>query len=88
MKKREFNKSLLVGSTGIAGMTLLSGCMSQVGKDAVDKEKGEPYRCGRCGYLTRSKTDLTGTRCPRCYSMKIMKITEEEMERYLTEGER
>ena len=83
MKKREFNKAVVVGSVGIAGVTLLSGCMSRVGKDAVDKEKGEPYRCGRCGYLTRSQTDLTGTRCPRCYSKKIAEISEEEMAKQL-----
>jgi len=82
MKRHEFRNILL----GAAGMSVLAGCMSRIGKTAGDAEMGEPYRCGRCGYLTRSKTDLAGERCPRCYSRKFERISEEEMENQLSQG--
>ena len=82
MKRHEFRNILL----GAVGMSVLAGCMSRIGKTAGDMAMGEPYRCGRCGYLTRSKTDLTGERCPRCYSKKFERISEKEMNEYLTEG--
>ncbi|MEA2068109.1 MAG: hypothetical protein U9P12_02805 [Verrucomicrobiota bacterium] len=85
MKKRAFNKALLAGGVGFTGASLLAGCVSRISEDARDKEKGEPYRCTKCGYLTRSKTDLTGTRCPRCHAKKMVKISEEEMAEYLAE---
>ncbi len=85
MNKRGFNKTLVAGSVGLAGMAVLGGCVSRIGEDARDKEKGEPYRCTKCGYLTRSKTDLTGMRCPRCHAKKMVKISEEEMEKYLAD---
>jgi len=85
MNKREFNKTLLAGSVGLAGIALLGGCASKISAEATDKEKGEPYRCTKCGYLTRSKTDLSNTRCPRCHAKKMVKISEEEMAKYLAE---
>ena len=85
MNKREFNKTLLAGSVGLAGIALLGGCASKISAEATDKEKGEPYRCTKCGYLTRSKTDLSDTRCPRCHAKKMVKISEEEMAKYLAE---
>ena len=87
MNKREFQKTLVAGSVGIAGMVLLGGCVSRISEDAWDKEKGEPYRCTKCGYLTRSKTDITDKRCPRCHAKKMVKISEEEMAKYLAEGQ-
>ncbi len=87
MNKREFNKIWVAGSVGLAGMAVLSGCVSRVSEAARDKEKGEPYRCTKCGYLTRSKTDLTDTRCPRCHVKKMVKISEEELAKYLTEDQ-
>ncbi|MEN7973107.1 MAG: hypothetical protein ABFR47_04655, partial [Verrucomicrobiota bacterium] len=72
MKKREFHKTLVAGCVGIAGAVVLGGCVSRIGKDAMDKEKGDPYRCTKCGYLTRSETDLSTTRCPRCYARKMV----------------
>ncbi|MEN8254331.1 MAG: hypothetical protein ABFR33_02570 [Verrucomicrobiota bacterium] len=79
MKRNEFGKVLL----GLLGLSALVGCVSRISDDAWDKEKGEPYRCTKCGYLTRSKTDLTGTRCPRCHLKKMVKISEEEMAKLL-----
>ena len=80
MNKREFQKILVAGSVGLAGMAVLGGCVSRISEDARDKEKGEPYRCTKCGYLTRSKTDITDKRCPRCHVKKMVKISEDEME--------
>ncbi len=85
MKKRTFNKALLVGGVGFAGASLLSGCVSRISEEARDKKKGEPYRCTKCGYLTRSKTDLSEKRCPRCHAKKMVKISEEEIAKYLEE---
>ena len=87
MNKREFNKIWVAGSVGLAGMAVLGGCVSRISEDAMDKEKGEPYRCTKCGYLTRSKTDLSDTRCPRCHAKKMVKISEEEMAKYLAEDQ-
>jgi DNA-directed RNA polymerase subunit RPC12/RpoP len=72
---------------GLVGASLLGGCVSKISDVAVDKEMGEPYRCTKCGYLTRSKTDLSDTRCPRCHVKKMVKISEEEMAKYLAEGQ-
>ena len=85
MNKREFNKALLAGGAGFAGATLLAGCVSRISEEALDKEMGEPYRCTKCGYLTRSKTDITDTRCPRCHVKRMVKISEEEMAKYLAD---
>ena len=85
MNKREFQKTLVAGSVGLAGMAVLGGCVSRISEDARDKEKGEPYRCAKCGYLTRSETDITDKRCPRCHVKKMVKISEEETEKLLSE---
>ena len=87
MNKREFQKTLVAGSVGLVGMAVLGGCVSRISEEASDKEMGEPYRCTKCGYLTRSKTDLSDTRCPRCHAKKMVKISEEEMAGYLAEGQ-
>ena len=84
MKKRAFLEIVATGTVGIAGTALLAGCMApRVGKRAGIKTEGEPYRCERCGHLTRSKTDITGERCPRCRARMLKRITEEEMAQYL-----
>ena len=86
MNKRTFNKTLLTGILGIAGLSLFSACASKISPEASDQAKGDPYRCTKCGYLTRSKTDLTGTRCPHCFAKKMVRISEEEMAKYLKES--
>ena len=85
MNKREFQKTLVAGSVGLAGIAVLGGCVSRISEKARNKENGEPYQCTKCGYLTRSTTDLSDTRCPRCYAKKMVRISEEEMEKYLNE---
>lgn len=82
MKRKEFGAMML----GLTGISILTGCKSRISKSAGDTAMGEPYRCGRCGYLTRSKTDLTGERCPRCYSKKFERISEKEMAQAMSEG--
>ena len=86
MNKREFQKIVVAGSVGLAGMAILSGCVARISEKASHQEMGEPYRCTKCGYLTRSKTDLSDTRCPRCHAKKMVKISEEDMASYLAEG--
>ena len=81
MKRSEFRNILL----GFVGLSVLSGCKSRISKGAYDQSLGEPYRCSNCGHLLRSKTDLTDTRCPRCYAKALKKITEEEMAKLLSE---
>jgi len=75
MKRSEFRNILL----GLVGLSVLTGCKSRVGKSASDTSMGDPYKCSKCGYLTRSKADLTGKRCPRCYAKAMQKISENEM---------
>lgn len=79
MTARNFLKLLMSGMVGVGSMSLLSGCISRISEQAKDKAQGEPYRCGKCGYLTRSETDISGDRCPRCRARKLAKISEEEM---------
>jgi len=83
MKRRDFYK-FLFGITVSAGtLSLLNGCISKISKAALDKSEGDPYRCSKCGYLTRSKVSLTFRRCPRCYAKKMVKISEEDMAKLL-----
>lgn len=84
MKKQEFLRTLIAGITGVVGVSFLAGCMApRVSQSAWDKMAGDPYRCGRCGHLTRSKKDISGERCPRCHSKMLTRITEEKMVKYL-----
>ena len=84
MRKREILQIVTAGTVGIAGTAFLAGCMApRVGKNVLDEQSGDPYRCERCGHLTRSKTDITGDRCPRCRALLMKQITEEEMAQYL-----
>lgn len=84
MKKRAFLRLMTAGTLAVVGASVLGGCMApRVGKNVMDQQAGDPYRCGRCGHLTRSKTDITGERCPRCRARMLKRITEEQMTEYL-----
>lgn len=84
MKRREFFFTLIAGMISIIGVSFLSGCMApRIGENVWNKEAGDPYRCGRCGHLTRSKTDISGDRCPRCRARMQKRIREEQMTEYL-----
>lgn len=83
MKRSEFGTVLL----GLAGLGALTGCRSRIGKSAYDAALGDPFLCGRCGHLIRSKENLEGTRCPRCYAKALKKISEEEAGKLLAEAE-
>jgi len=85
MNRRDFYKRILGTTVGAAGIALLSGCASKISKEAKDKKEGKPYRCSKCGYLTRSKVSITFRRCPRCYSKNMVAISEEDMTRFLAE---
>lgn len=82
MKRKEFGVLIV----GLAAFPALPGCKSRIGKSAYDAEMGEPYRCEKCGHLVRSKDDLHGTRCPRCYAKAMKRITEEEAQKILAEA--
>lgn len=79
MKRSQFGLMVL----GLSGLSALVGCKSRIGKSAHDSALGDPWRCSKCGHLIRSKEDLSGTRCPRCYAKRMVKISEEEMADYL-----
>jgi len=85
MKRRDFYKLILGTTVGVAGVTLLGGCASKISREALDKKAGDPFRCSKCGYLTRSKVSLTLRRCPRCYTKNMVAISEEDMARFLAE---
>jgi DNA-directed RNA polymerase subunit RPC12/RpoP len=80
MNRRGFIKSLVSGVVGIGALFFVSGCMAPlISATARDKSAGDPWQCMNCGHLTRSKEDLSGTRCPRCTKRMLKKITEAEM---------
>lgn len=79
MKRNEFSAVVF----GLLGLGTLSGCKSRIGKSAYDADLGDPYKCDKCGHLIRSKEDLEGTRCPRCYAKAMKRISEEEAEKLL-----
>lgn len=84
MKKKEFLRLIVARTIGAASTVLMSGCMApRIGENVWNKEAGDPYRCGRCGHLTRSKTDISGDRCPRCRARMQKRISEEQMTEYL-----
>jgi len=61
MRKREFFQILTAGTVGIAGTAFLAGCMApRVGKNVLDEQSGDPYRCERCGHHRRSLSALPG----------------------------
>lgn len=80
MKRSQFGTILL----GFVGLSALTGCKSRISKSAYDSSLGDPYKCEKCGHLIRSKEDLEGTRCPRCYAKAMKKISEEEASELLT----
>jgi len=80
MTRRGFLKSLLSGILGVGAFVFVNGCMAPlIGATARDKSAGDPWQCQNCGHLLRSKTDLAGTRCPRCTQRMLKRITEPEM---------
>jgi len=79
MNKRRFQKVLLGGGVGFSFAALFSGCKSRISETAHNKDEGDPYICGRCGYVTRSKTDMSEERCPRCYAQQFSRISEANM---------
>ena len=80
MNRRGFVKSLLSGLLGMGVLAWVNGCMAPlIGATARDKNAGDPWQCMNCGHLTRSKEDLSGTRCPRCTRRMLQRISEEEM---------
>lgn len=84
MNCRFFIRMFLVGGICIAGSFFSSGCIApRISETAWVKTAGSPYRCEKCGHLTRSETDITAERCPRCRARMMRKITEEEMANYL-----
>ena len=85
MNKREFGKTMLAGGAAVAGASFLAGCVAAVSDKALDETQGDPWRCEKCGYLTRSKEDLSDVRCPRCHMKRMVRISEEEMENYLSD---
>ena len=83
MDRRGFLSSTLAGTLGIGGFVLVGGCAPRVSEKVFDKSNGQPWRCGNCGHLTRSDTDLTDVRCPRCGQKRFSRISEEELQDYL-----
>lgn len=85
MRRRDFLRMALGGIFAGGMVSFLSGCSGKIDKNVYKKDKGSPWRCTSCGYITRSNKDLSNTRCPRCYSKALKKITEDELKQYLAE---
>ena len=86
MNRRHFLKSVCTTLPGSAALLFLVGCIASRVSPTVSEQKEQAWRCSNCGHLTRSKQDLTDTRCPRCKRKGfITKITEKELQDYLKE---
>ena len=83
MDRRTFIQRIVFGFLGIGGTMLLAACAPLVSAAARDKSAGEPWQCMNCGYLTRSKEDLSDSRCPHCGRRMLARISEEEMAKAL-----
>ena len=84
MDRRNFLKKLSMSVAGVAGLSLLAGCIApRVSPTVADKSNGQPWRCQHCGHLTRSNEDLSNVRCPRCKKKRFAKISEEELQEWL-----
>jgi DNA-directed RNA polymerase subunit RPC12/RpoP len=80
MNRRGFLKRLVAGMAGSGTLFFVNACIAPlISATARDKSAGDPWQCVNCGHLTRSKEDLSGTRCPRCTKRMLRKITEVEM---------
>jgi DNA-directed RNA polymerase subunit RPC12/RpoP len=80
MDRRWFLKAVL----GSSVLVFIEGCRAPlVSRKVFDQGNGQPWRCGNCGHLTRSDVDLTGTRCPRCFEKRLVRISEEQLQEYL-----
>ena len=65
----------LLSAVGLG--SLAGGCTSaRMSAAAQDPGAGTPYRCETCGYLTRSKEDLSDERCPRCWNKAFKQVDE------------
>ena len=82
--RRKFLKEFTQGVTGLSIISFLSGCIApHISPSAGNQDNGDPWRCGNCGHLTRSNIDISSERCPRCFSKRLARVTEEEFSKYL-----
>ena len=80
MTRRKFIQRLVSSILGAGALVLVNGCMAPlISATARDKSAGDPWQCQNCGHLLRSRTDLTGTRCPRCTQRMLKRISDAEM---------
>ncbi len=80
MTRRNFVKKIVSGMLGFFSLTAIQACMAPlISATARDKNAGDPWQCMNCGHLTRTREDLTGSRCPRCTQRMLKRISEEEM---------
>ena len=90
MNRRTFLRSVCVAvAGGVALLFTTGGCVAPRVSPTVSEQKSQAWRCGHCGYLTRSDRDLTATRCPRCKRKGVLKrITEKELQSTMTSAPR
>lgn len=87
MNRRTFIKNAGFAVVAVVAGVFSHGCVApKVDSSAYDDKNGDPWRCEFCGHLTRSKNDLSETRCPRCMKKKLRRITEEEFRNDLSEA--
>ncbi|MFO7714261.1 hypothetical protein [Desulfosarcina sp.] len=80
MTRRVFIQRLMSGIMGMGALVWVNGCMAPlISAAARDKNAGDPWQCMNCGHLTRTREDLSGTRCPRCTQRMLKKISEAQM---------
>jgi DNA-directed RNA polymerase subunit RPC12/RpoP len=61
-------------------LVFVTGCQApMISATARQKSAGDPWQCMNCGHLTRTREDLSGTRCPRCTLRMLERITEAQM---------
>lgn len=79
MQRRQFLRSALSLPLMFPVLGLLTACAPRISQLVHDPANGEPWRCAHCGHLTRSSTDISGDRCPRCGRRHLSRISEEEL---------
>jgi len=85
MENKTSRRNFLKATVGALGLIpVLSSCIApRVSETARQKDGGDPWRSDNCGHLTRSKDDISGDRCPRCYSKQLKRVTEEQFTDFL-----
>lgn len=78
-------REILKTGIEVVGGLLVGSVLTSCASDLNNQNAGTPWRCEKCGKLLRSHEDMSDRRCPRCYSKRLVRITEDELADYLSQ---